>query len=100
MRGSNAPADGGDRLSVYLLFAFLTTAGLLYANLLPVLIDSLHRYNHLSLQSAGFIESVDLGAATFGSLLGAAAPRLFDRRRGLVLAIVLVACTDLASIMA
>jgi predicted MFS family arabinose efflux permease len=100
MRGSSAPADGGDRLSVYLLFAFLTTAGLLYANLLPVLIDSLHRYNHLSLQSAGFIESVDLGAATFGSLLGAAAPRLFDRRRGLVLAIVLVACTDLASIMA
>lgn len=85
---------------MYLLFAFLTTAGLLYANLLPVLIEALHGYNHLSLQSAGFIESVDLGAATLGSLLGAAAPRLFDRRRGLLLAIALVACTDLASIMA
>lgn len=85
---------------MYLLFAFLTTVGLLYANLLPVLIEALHRYNKLSLQSAGFIESVDLGAATFGSLLGAALPRLVDRRRGLLLAIVLVCCTDLASIMA
>lgn len=100
MRGSNAIADGGSRLSAYLLFAFLTSVGLLYANLLPVLIEALHRYNRLTLQSAGFIESVDLGAATFGSLLGAASPRLFDRRRALVLAIILVSCTDLASIMA
>ena len=100
MRGSGTLADGGDRPSVYLLFAFLTTAGLLYANLLPVLIEALHRYNGLTLQSAGFIESVDLGAATFGSLLGAALPRLIDRRRGLLLAIVLVSGTDLASIMA
>lgn len=100
MRGSGPIADGGDRPSVYLLFAFLTTAGLLYANLLPVLIEALHRYNSLSLQAAGFIESVDLGAATFGSLLGAALPRLFDRRRGLLLAIVFVCGTDLASIMA
>jgi predicted MFS family arabinose efflux permease len=100
MRGSREIADGGDRLSVHLLFAFLTTAGLLYANLLPVLIEALHRYNNLTLQSAGFIESVDLGAATLGSLLGAALPRLFDRRRGLLLAIALVCCTDLASIVA
>ena len=92
---------GGGRPSAHLLLlAFLTTAGLLYANLLPVLIEALHRYNKLTLQSAGFIESVDLGAATLGSLFGAAAPRLFDRRRGLLLAIALVACTDLGSIMA
>lgn len=101
MRGPGASAGGDDRPSVHLLlFAFLTTAGLLYANLLPVLIEALHGYDGLTLQSAGFIESVDLGAAAFGSLLGAAAPRLFDRRRGLLLAIAFVCCTDVASMMA
>jgi predicted MFS family arabinose efflux permease len=90
----------GDSPSVRLLFAFLTTVGFLYANLLPVLIEALHRYDKFTLQSAGFIESVDLGAATFGSLLAALLPRLFDRRRGLLLAIVLVCCADLASTMA
>jgi predicted MFS family arabinose efflux permease len=100
MRGSGTVADGGNARSAYLLFAFLTTAGLLYANLLPVLIEALHKYDRLTLQSAGFIETVDLGAATFGSLLGAALPRLIDRRRGLLLAIILVGCTDLASTVA
>jgi predicted MFS family arabinose efflux permease len=101
MREPSAIVGGGGRPSAHLLlFAFLTTAGLLYANLLPVLIEALHRYNKLTLQSAGFIESVDLGAATLGSLFGAAAPRLLDRRRGLLLAIFLVACTDIGSIMA
>jgi predicted MFS family arabinose efflux permease len=41
-----------------------------------------------------------LGAATLGSLIGAALPRLFDRRRGLLLAIAFVCCTDLGSIVA
>lgn len=97
MSSSPPPATPLHAITVNLLLAFLTTAGLFYVDIMPALVAGLQDGRGFSPAQAGFVASANVLGSALGGLVAVFTVKRLAWRRVALLALVVLIAFDLVS---